>query len=141
MWANLINNALGGGPRKWAQGVAKRFRRPADRRGAPRYNIAMLNVYHWTGGRSKPEEVVSISETGAYFKTQDRWSTGTVIDLTLQRTSEGGNGGPGAPAVQHVVAKVVRSEPGGLCVGFLYTHPRERVQVREFLAALRLRSQ
>ena len=140
MWTGLINGS--GDPlRKWAQGAAARFRQLFDQRRAPRYNIAMLNAYHWTGGRPEPEQVVSISETGAYFKTPDRWSLGTIMNLTLQGIAERGNGRAGPPAVWHVVAKVVRSDPGGLCVAFRYTKPHERAQVREFLAALRLGSQ
>ena len=139
MWTGLINGS-GDRLRKWAQGAAARFRRLSDRRRAPRYNIPRLNVYHWTGAVPKPEEVASISETGAYFKTPDRWGPGTIIELTLQQSAESGNGPAGPHVSQHVAARVVRSDAGGLGVQFLYAKPQERARVREFLTAVRSRS-
>lgn len=133
-------NGSGDPLRKWAQEATARFRQFFDRRRAPRYNIPMLNAYHWSGGIPAPEEVPSISETGAYFKTQDRWGPGTIIHLTLQQSAEPGNGPAGPHVSQHVAARVVRSDAGGLGVQFVYTKPHERGQVREFLAAVRLRS-
>ncbi len=117
-----------------AERMTRWWGRLPERRRASRSHIPTLCVYHWTGGVSTPHEVVDISEIGAYLETRVGWSLGTIVELTLQRMP-GTEGNPADPHTSlHLMSKVVRSDPGGIAVRFIYTQPHERLHVREFLA-------
>lgn len=118
---------------EWARKVAVRLRELFDRRRAPRRRIPILVVHHWTGGPPEPREVVNISERGAYFRTPERWSRGTIIDLTLQY------GAPEpedrAKTYHRVKASVARWDRGGMGVKFIHPSWRDRLRLRAFLKA------
>lgn len=118
---------------EWARKAAVRLRELFDRRRAPRRRIPTLIVHHWTGGPPEPREVVNISERGAYFRSTDRWSRGTILDLTLQY------GGPEAEgraeSYYRVKASVARWDRGGMGVKFIHTSWRDRLRLRAFLEA------
>jgi len=113
------------------------FRRLRDTRRTPRSTDPMVCAFYWSGGSPKPHEALNMSESGAYFRTPERWYPGTIIELTLQRspgTGNGSGGGPQAVALR-LLSQVVRSDAGGIGVRFMYTQPEQRLSVRRFLAA------
>mgnify|MGYP000165086506 CR=1 FL=1 len=118
----------------WARKAAVRLRQLFDRRRAPRRRIPMLVVHHWTGGPPEPKEVVNISERGAYIKGMDRWSRGTILDLTLQYGEPDGES-RAEPNYLHVKASVARWDRGGVGVKFIHTRWRDRLALRAFLKA------
>lgn len=56
--------------------------RSVSRRGTP-----PLVAYFWDGGRPVAHNVQNISTNGFYLATSDRWLLGTLIMMTLQRTT------------------------------------------------------
>jgi hypothetical protein len=63
------------------------FRRLSDHRKAQRLKSPLLVAYYWNGAAPKSHEIQDISSTGFYLLTQERWHLGTIITMTLQRTS------------------------------------------------------
>ena len=55
-----------------------------DRRHGKREAISGLVAFHWTGGAPKAYRVSDISSTGLFLLTEERWTPGTVIVMTLQ---------------------------------------------------------
>ena len=83
----------------------------AERRSAP-----ALSAYHWHGSSPYPTAVKDISSTGAYLVTDERWDTGAVISLSLQRS------GPFEKSPQQrfsVQARAVRWGEDGVAVSFV----------------------
>jgi Flp pilus assembly protein TadG len=128
-------------PRKPASRLAARFAawlsHGQDRRSGPRTPIPMLCAYYWEGGLSTPHKVLNVSETGAYIATPARWYLGTVIELTIQKETGAGEALLGPHSVLRVPSRVVRCDPDGTGVRFVYSRSRARRHVREFLAAMR----
>jgi PilZ domain len=58
-----------------------------DGRRANRRRTPPLVAYFWDGGRPVAHDVRNISPTGFYLVTTERWLLGTLIMMTLQRTS------------------------------------------------------
>ena len=56
-----------------------------DRRRAERRISPELAAYHWSGTFPKQEVVRDISSTGVYLETSERWETGALVSLSLQR--------------------------------------------------------
>jgi hypothetical protein len=63
------------------------FRRLSDHRKAQRLKSPLLVAYYWNGAAPTSHEVQNISSTGFYLLTEERWHLGTIITMTLQRTS------------------------------------------------------
>ena len=59
--------------------------RQSERRIAPRRSLPGLIAFDGTPAESEPLEVADISSTGVYLRTEQRWPTGRVISLTLQK--------------------------------------------------------
>jgi PilZ domain len=57
----------------------------AERRKDGRFAARGLEVIYWTGAGQKRAKVKDISATGFYVFTEDRWSLGTPVQLTLQK--------------------------------------------------------
>lgn len=93
------------------------FRRLSDHRGAQRLKSPPLVAYYWNGAAPKSHEVQDISSTGFYLLTEERWHLGTIITMTLQRTSS-------VPMKSgeenHILVrtKVIRADNDG--VGFIF---------------------
>lgn len=114
------------------------FNHRKNRRSAPRSCLPGLCAYYWEGGIPAPQEVLNISQCGACLAATARWKyPGTIVELTLQRAPGSPSEAANPPETLRVVSKVVRSGPGGIGIRFIFTHPRERRHVREFLAAMR----
>ncbi|MFZ0743108.1 MAG: PilZ domain-containing protein [Terracidiphilus sp.] len=77
----------------------------ADRRRASRYPSPKLIAYRWTGDAPQAHRIGDISETGLYLLTQDRWSPGTMVRMTLQKANSSGEDPADSIAVQ---TRVVR---------------------------------
>ena len=80
-----------------------------------RHPLPELIAYHWSGGTPHPYALGDISGTGFYLLTDERPYPGTLIKMTLQRTSTGNERLQDSVAVY---AKVVRWGPDG--VGFAF---------------------
>ncbi len=64
--------------------------RQREARRAPRVANPGLIGYFFTGGTSEPNEIRSLSVTGFFMKTKERWMPGTVIRVTLQMANSAG---------------------------------------------------
>ncbi|HUN86129.1 MAG TPA: hypothetical protein VMU48_17245 [Terracidiphilus sp.] len=60
-------------------------------RRAPRHALPDLRAFYWTGGAPQGFSLRDISATGFYLLTHERWTPGTVVLMTLQRTNTSGN--------------------------------------------------
>ncbi|MGO8718439.1 MAG: hypothetical protein ACLQMO_04375 [Acidobacteriaceae bacterium] len=73
-------------------------------------------AYHWAGSSPKQDEIRDISSTGVYLLTEERWLTGTLVSLTLQRK------GPLEKNSEHRVtlqAKAIRWGEDGVGLSFV----------------------
>jgi hypothetical protein len=71
------------------QGLLARWLLPSskDRRTVPPTSIDNLVAYFWTGGAPTVNAVRSISSSGLYVVTTERWYPGTLVRMTLTITS------------------------------------------------------
>ena len=117
-------------------------------RPARRYPLTGLVAYYWTCGAPKACSVENISSTGMYVFTDERWLPGSVIPMTLQRTSATGQDPEDWIAV---LTQVIRLGPDGRGLAFVFSKstnlfgdaiPPERIAdnkaVRGFLKRLKL---
>ncbi|MGC2163713.1 MAG: PilZ domain-containing protein [Silvibacterium sp.] len=94
----------------WFKSLVSNDARKNSRRKTP-----PLAAYFWDGGNPVAHTVQNISPTGFYLATTERWLLGTLIMMTLQRTS----GDPSKPDCSVIVmSKVVRYGEDG--VGFAF---------------------
>lgn len=113
------------------------FKRQRGRGEAPSPDVPPVCAYYWEGGGPAPHDVLKISEAGAFLRTAHPWDLATIIELTLQPKSPAGNGSGDPRGVVRLSSLVVRSDPDGIDVRFIYAQPDERRRVREFLAAMK----
>jgi len=85
------------------------------RRRAVRLASPQLAVYYWTGATPRVHHVADISSSGLYLVTEDRWSPGALVLLTLQRGDLHESNPNRWIAVQ---SKVIRWGPDG--VGLMF---------------------
>jgi len=126
----------------WVFGV----KRPsADRRKGERRAIPGLVAFFWTGGAPKPYRVSNISTEGFYLLTEERWTPGTRILVSLQILN------PKSQEVEAMISvqsKVVwhgadgtgfafASEAGDENRGFNVANAEELVQLQKFLNRIR----
>lgn len=95
-------------------------RDPSERRKAKRHSLPGLVAFFWTGGAPKAYFIGDISESGVYVLTDERQLTGTIIQMTLQRTDRSGEDPGDSIAVR---TKVVRWGDDGL--GFAFLLPKQ----------------
>ncbi len=118
-----------------------REKSPEERRKGERQAIPGLVAYFWTGGSPKPYKVANISTEGFYLVTEERWTPGTRMLVSLQivnpKTQE-------IEAMISVESKVVwhgsdgtgfayDSEAGDQGRGFNVSNAEELVQLQRFL--------
>ncbi len=106
-------------------------------RKAPARKVPQVCAYYWEGGAPQSHDVLKISEKGAYLKTAEPWRLATIIELTLQPKPANGNGSKDPKHAVRLSTQVVRSDPEGIGVRFLYARPEERQSVRHLLAAVK----
>jgi hypothetical protein len=101
----------------WFEELMSQHRRRALRHMAPH-----LVAFYWEGGASQPRQIRDVSDTGFYLFTDQRWSPGALITMTLQRTQESGDGSAHSIAVR---AKVIRVDDDGVAMAFVFPKPED----------------
>ena len=89
-----------------------------DQRRGERHAFPNMVAFCWTGGLPKPFKVGNISVSGFYLITDDRWSPGTILKMTLQNANATGANPRDAITVH---ARVVRLGPDGEGFEFVLT--------------------
>lgn len=91
-----------------------------DRRKAERAEEHGLHAHYWDGGPPQSRHVRDISFTGLYLHTEEQWSPGTLVKLTLQKTDS--IDGDTERAIT-VLGQVVRSGVDGVGMRFVLPAP------------------
>lgn len=116
-----------------------------NRRRGERIIVPGLVAYYWSGGAPKAHEIVNISRSGFYVRTNDIWSPDTLVRMTLQRPKEDEEGQRRSIGV---LARVVRVDDNGVGHEFvtieqlqglrsfeiLPEHGTKRKELQKFLA-------
>ena len=106
--------------RTWLSSLFSTENRRAARSAGP-----PLIAYFWDGGQPVAHTIKNISPKGFFLSTKERWLIGTLVMITLQRTSSD----PGRPDSSIIImSKVVHHGEDG--VGFAFvpvesTTPRQ----------------
>lgn len=87
-----------------------------DPRKAPRLKEPGLAAYYWNGAAPDAKSVRDISTSGLYVVTEERWYPGTLVLMTLQRTSCGDEVAERSIAVH---SRAVRWGPDGVGLQFV----------------------
>jgi hypothetical protein len=117
--------------------------RLVDRRECPRMLIPLI-AHYWNGDAPEGHPVKSVSATGAYILTGEKWYRGTIVKMTFQYDPyylkiAKVAGDPNAALVMR--AKVVRFGPDGVGVRFVYLSKEERERFEKFLAAAKVQGE
>ena len=96
----------------------------SDNRKAPRLDSPMLVAYYWDGAAPTAHEIQNISYDGFYLLTDDRLRPGTVVTMTLQRTSNANEDSTAQPHLT-VISIVVRQGPDGIGFAFVPQEPKD----------------
>jgi hypothetical protein len=64
-------------------------RKAPEQRNSSRDTSTGLAAYYWTGAAPAPHNIKDISGSGLYVVTEERWYPGTLILMTLQKSSDG----------------------------------------------------
>lgn len=109
-----------------------------DARRATRRRDPSILVYYWDGDLPEARKIRDISVTGAYIETTENWYPGTIVRLIFRGyTTPSLLGTEVVPSHSITVSsRVVRQEPGGVAVEFLFRTPKERESLKSFLAAV-----
>jgi hypothetical protein len=130
-----------GKPKNWLQRLLDPD--PPEPRKAARATLPYLEAYFWDGGAPMPHKVRDISATGLYVVTEERWYPGTLIQMTLKKTSDSDGK---VEATISLMARSNRWGNDGVGLGFVVRNPRkprssendgiEREQLGRFLALI-----
>jgi len=66
-------------------------REQREKRRAPRIVNPGLVGHYYNGGAPRAHEIRSLSLSGFFMKTQEKWLPGTIVRVTLQKPSENGD--------------------------------------------------
>jgi hypothetical protein len=83
----------------------KWFDPPDPRRSSPRVDNPPLAAYHWAMDVQQGLKVANISASGMYLLTDERWTDGVIVSLTLQRTDMAKGSAESWIAVDFVVTR------------------------------------
>lgn len=128
-------NKLVGNVNRWLSGG------PRDGRRAPRFNVPSIFVHYWDGSAPEGRKIRDISDTGAFITTTENWYPGTIVRLILQghkdlsQDRQGEDPSPSTTTTT-ISARVVRQEPGGVAVEFLFPTVKERDALERFLVTI-----
>jgi len=89
---------------------------PPEPRKTLRAGVPDLAAYFWTGGTPQPHAILNISSTGMYVVTDERWYPGTLVQMTLRKTSRDGTG---AKASISLLVRVNRWGNDGVGLAFV----------------------
>jgi hypothetical protein len=64
-------------------------RQAPEKRRSPREDGSGLAAYYWTGAAPAAHRIKDLGLSGLYVVTEERWYPGTLVLMTLQKTSEG----------------------------------------------------
>lgn len=94
------------------------FKSPSirDARKASRQKAPALVAYFWDGGVPVAHNVRNISHAGFYLLSDERWSIGTLVMMTLQRSGTKANQ-PHCSII--VMSKVIRHGDDGVGFSFI----------------------
>ncbi len=84
----------------------------SDRRRSPRRPLPSLVAYYFTGGAPRAYQVTDISSDGFYILSEEQWSPGTLVRMTLQRTDSSGKNVDDSIAVQSLIVRWVSDGMG-----------------------------
>jgi hypothetical protein len=87
-------------------------------------------AFYWEGGESSGHSVQRINVHGAAICTGDRWSIGTVLELTFQRKDPLAE----APDIVSARARIVGHTSDGIELEFVCSSRKEREPLARFLA-------
>ncbi|HEY1256329.1 MAG TPA: PilZ domain-containing protein [Terracidiphilus sp.] len=131
-------------PKSWLQ----RFLNPdpPEPRKAVRAALPNLSAYFWDGGAPMAHQIRDISATGLYVVTNERWYPGTLIQMTLKKSSGESNK---AEATISLMARANRWGNDGVGLSFVVRNPRkprgiendgiEPAQLNQFLTLIQLK--
>ncbi|MGA2570550.1 MAG: PilZ domain-containing protein [Terracidiphilus sp.] len=114
-------------PVKQQRNWFKRWWSP-DPRKAPRVKEPGLAAYYWNGSTPAAHGIRDISSSGLYVVTEERWYPGTLVLMTLQRTSQGDEYAERTVAVQ---TRAVRWGPDGVGLQFVLADEKESRQGKD----------
>jgi Flp pilus assembly protein TadG len=104
--------------KSWFEGLRSHDRRKGRRREAP-----PVVAYYWDGAAPVAHRIRDISSAGFYLLTEQRWYVGTLVTMTLQKTSGADAGSEHSIAVQ---ARVVRFGADGVGLAFVLQPSQDR---------------
>ncbi|MEO8659235.1 MAG: PilZ domain-containing protein [Bryobacteraceae bacterium] len=120
------------GFKKWLAGA------PADSRQAARFTEPAILVHYWDGSAPEGRTIRDISNTGAYIVTKEHWYPGTIVRLILRgyHTSLTGDTESLPYQTTTISSRVIRQDPDGVAVQFLFPTSAEEQGLRAFLATI-----
>lgn len=94
------------------------FKSPSthDSRKTSRQKMPALVAYFWDGGVPVAHNIRNISQAGFYLLCEERWSIGTLVMMTLQRTGTKA-GQPHCSVI--AMSKVIRHGDDGVGFSFI----------------------
>jgi hypothetical protein len=95
-----------------------------DNRKTQRLDAPMLVAYYWDGATPNAHPIRNISSQGFYLLTEERMRPGTVITMTLQRSSPQKKDSASTPHLS-VMSIVVRQGEDGVGFAFLPQEPKD----------------
>jgi hypothetical protein len=107
-------------PKNWLQRLLAPAAPPEPRK-ASRAALPGLIAHFWTGGSPQAHDILNISSTGLYVRTEERWYPGTLIQMTLKKTGSHGTGGEASISL---LVKANRWGNDGVGLGFVVRDPR-----------------
>lgn len=107
-------------PKSWLQRLL--FPDPARPRKADREALPGLEAYFWNGGVPQPCAIQDISSTGMYVLTEERWYPGTLIQMTVKKSSTEAKG---VEASISLLARANRWGNNGVGLSFVVRNGRK----------------
>jgi hypothetical protein len=101
----------------------------SEHRKAQRLKSPLLVAYYWDGSIPSSHPIQNISSTGFYLLTRERWHPGTIVTMTLQRTSKTHVNSTTDHHIS-VMSKVIRLGEDGVGFAFMPFDAHEGLQSR-----------
>jgi len=101
----------------------------SEHRKAQRLKSPLLVAYYWDGAVPSSHPIQNISSTGFYLLTRERWHPGTIVTMTLQRTSKTHVDSTTDNHIA-VMSKVIRLGEDGVGFAFMPLETLEGLQSR-----------